>query len=203
MSSFSPTEYPPAEGLLIRIVDDGKVLTLDYQDATAVHQRSLWWGTAVGYRAMQAAAIALSKERLWSRENLTVVSGHPGPGVIDSLNYVTHCADRERLTVMQNANCVNRCNSEMKFEWWVSDGEQTAHVMLREDFVPLEFYQLIDRGIYHEALEGDDKLFELYKVNLSARIWVAPLDKNFSVEFQPPLAKGELPANHDWNALAV
>jgi len=203
MSSFSPTEYPPAEGLLIRIVDNGKVLTLDYQEATAVHQRSLWWGTAVGYRAMQVAALALSQKQLWSRDNLTVVSGHPGPGVIDSLNYVTHCADTGRLTVMQNANCVSRCNSEMKFEWWVSDGRQCAHVMLREDFVPREFYQLIDRGIYNEALEGDDKLFELYKVNLSARIWVAPLDENFSVEFLPPMAKGELPTNHVWSAVAV
>lgn len=203
MSSFSPLEYLPAEGLLIRIADHGKVLTLDYQEATAVHQRSLWWGTAVGYRAMQVAAIALSKEQLWSRENLTVVSGHPGPGVIDSLNFVTHCADKGNLTVMQNANCVSRCNSEMKFEWWVSDGEQTAHVMLREDFVPEAFYQLIDRGIYNEAREGDDKLFELYKVNLSARIWVAPLDENFSVEFLEPLAKGELPANHAWSAVAA
>lgn len=203
MSSFSPTEYLPAEGLLIRIVDGGKVLTLDYQQATAIHQRSLWWGTAVGYRAMQVAANALSTKQLWSRENLVVVSGHPGPGVIDSLNYVTHCGDKGCLTVMQNANCVSRCNSEMKFEWWVCDGHQTAHVMLREDFVPQEFYQLIDRGIYKEEREGDDKLFELYKVNLSARIWVAPLNENFSVEYQPPLAKGELPANHAWSAVAA
>jgi hypothetical protein len=203
MSSFSPTEYLPAEGLLIRITDNDKVLTLNYQDATAEHQRSLWWGTAVGYRAMQAAAIALSQKQLWSREDLTVVSGHPGPGVIDSLNFVTRCSDTGRLTVMQNANCVSRCNSEMKFEWWVSDGQQTAHVMLREDFVPEEFYQLIDRGVYNENREGDDKLFELYKVNLSARIWVAPLDENFSVEFLAPLAKGEIPANHAWSAVTV
>lgn len=203
MSSFSPTEYPPAEGLLIRIVDDSKVLTLDYQDATAVHQRSLWWGTAVGYRAMQVAAIALSKQQLWSRDNLTIVSAHPGVGVLDSINYVTHCGDTGHLTVMENANCVGRCNSQMKFEWWVSDGQQTAHVMLREDFVPLAFYQLMDRSVYNEKREDDDKLFELYKVNLSARIWVAPLDENFSVEFLPPIGKGELPTNHVWSAVAV
>lgn len=199
MNAFSPVEYTPAEGLLIHVVDHGKVLTLDYQEATAKHQRSLWWGTAVGYRAMQVAAMALSKKQLWSRDNLIVVSGHPGPGVLDSLNYVTCCADTGRLTVMQNANCTNRCNSEMKFEWWVSDGQQTAHVMLREDFVPDEFYQLIDRRVYSETREDDDKLFELYKVNLSSRIWVDPLFDNFSVEMLAPLAKGELPADHEWN----
>jgi len=203
MNTFSANEHTPTEGLLIRIVDKDKVRTLDYQEATAEHQRSLWWGTAVGYRAMQAAAKALSQEQLWSRDNLTVVSGHPGPGVIDSLNFVTGCADNDRLTVMQNPNCVNRCNSEMKFEWWVSDGKQTAHVSLREDFVPKEFYQLIDRSVYDEKLDDDDQLFELYKVNLSSRIWVAPLEENFSVELLAPLEKGEIPAGHAWSEVTA
>lgn len=199
MHAFSSVAPIPAEGLLIRVLEQGKLLTLDYQEATAKHQRSLWWGTAVGYRAMQVAALALSEKQLWSRDDLVVVSGHPGPGVLDSLNYVTGCTDRDCLTVMQNDNCVSRCNSEMKFEWWVSDGQQTAHVMLRDDFVPDEFYQLIDRRVYNETRADDDKLFELYKVNLSSRIWVAPLDDSFSVELIAPLAKGEIPGNHEWN----
>jgi hypothetical protein len=199
MQTFSSSEYTPAQGLLIRIVDDNKVVTLDYQEATAQHQRSLWWGTAVGYRAMQMAAIALSPKTLWRRDHLVVVSAHPGPGVLDSLNYVTHCADKGTLTVMENDNCESRCNSQMKFEWWVSDGEKTAHVMLDEDFVPIEFYQLIDRRVYSETKADDDKLFELYKVNLSSRIWVAPLEENFTVEILPSLAKGEIPGNHVWN----
>lgn len=199
MASFSPSDYLPAEGVFIRIVDNGKVHRLSYEDVTAEHQESLWWGTAVGYRAMQAAAVALSQEYLWNRDNLTVVSGHPGPGVLDALNFVTHCRDNGLLTVMENPNCVNRCNSEMKFEWWVSDDQQTAHVMLREDFVPEDFYQLIDRRVYDETGEDDDKLFELYKVNMSSRIWVAALDENFSVEYLPPLSAGEIPANHEWS----
>ena len=199
MNTYSPEEYLPTEGLLIRIVDNGDVQTLDYQDATAEHQQSLWWGTAVGYRAMQAAAKALSKKQLWSRDDLVVVSGHPGPGVLDSLNFVTGCADKDKLTVMQNPNCENRCNSEMKFEWWVSDGEKTAHVALREDFVPPEFYQLIDRRVYDEKIEGDDALFELYKVNLSSRIWVSNLEENFSVELTEPLDRGEIPSGHGWS----
>lgn len=202
MNTFSPAEYNPTEGLLIRVVDDGKVLTLDFQVVTGIHQRALWWGVAVGYRAMQVAAKALSKNKLWCRDNMVVVSGHPGPGVLDALNYVTRCADNGTLTVMQNDNCVNRCNSEMKFEWWVSDGEQTAHVMLREDFVPREFYELIDRRVYSETKEADDKLFELYKVNLSARLWVGSLEENFSYELLPPMAKGQLP-NHEWNKAAA
>ncbi|GLQ87339.1 hypothetical protein [Dyella flagellata] len=198
MHTYSSRQYIPAEGLLTRVVDHDEVLTLDYQEATRQHQRSLWWGTAVGYRAMQVAAVALSADSLWRRDNLVVVSAHPGPGVLDSLNYVTLCADRGTLTVMQNDRCVNRCNSEMKFEWWVSDGDRTAHIMLDEDFVPRDFYELIDRRVYSETRADDDKLFELYKVNLSSRIWVTPLEKSFSYELLPPMARGQLPAGHAW-----
>jgi hypothetical protein len=198
MPTFSSKQHIPAEGLLIRVVDNGQIVTLDYQEATRRHQRSLWWGTAVGYRAMQVAAVALSEHGLWQRDHLVAVSGHPGDGVLDSMNYVTRCADRGTLTVMQNGNCVNRCNSEMKFEWWISDANRTAHVMLDEDFVPREFYELIDRRVYNETRADDDKLFELYKVNLSSRIWVAPLEQSFSVELLPPMKPGQLPAGHAW-----
>lgn len=198
MASFSSIEYPPADELTVRIVDNDKVLTLDYTQCTAVHQRSLWWGTAVGFRAMQMAAIALSKDSLWHREGLSVISAHPGPGVLDSINFVTGCRDTDQLTVIENENCVNRCNSEMKFEWWVSDGEQTAFVKLNDGFVPIEFYQLMDRRAYDETVEGDDELFELFKVNMSSRIFVAPLERNFTFELLPPLENGQIPSTHEW-----
>lgn len=202
-SKFPVSQYTPTHGVELQIADADKVLKLDYQGSMTQHMSSLWWGTAVGYRAMQMAARSLSDEYLWSRDNLCLVSGHPGPGVLDSLNFVTACRDRGTLTVMENANCKGRCNSEMTFEWWVSDGERTAHIALREDFVPRDFYELIDRRVYNENTAEDDRTFELYKVNLSTRLWVAALEENFSVSFQDPLAAGELPPEHAWTNLAT
>ena len=115
MTQFLTSEYVPTEGVDIRIADGDQVVELDYQGSMTNHTSSLWWGTAVGYRAMQMAAKAMSDKYLWSRDNLYVVSGHPGPGVLDSLDFVTKCRDREALTVMENANCKGRCNSEMTF----------------------------------------------------------------------------------------
>ncbi len=200
---FPVKQYTPTSGVDVQIVEGDKVIKLDYQGSMTNHTSSLWWGTAVGYRAMQMAAKALSDDYLWSRDNLRLVSGHPGPGVLDSLNFVTGCRDRGAITVMENANCTGRCNSEMTFEWWVSDDEKTAHVALREDFVPREFYELIDRRVYQENTAEDDRLFELYKVNLSTRLWVAALEDNFSVTYQDPLAVGELPPDHAWNKAAT
>jgi len=187
-----------AEGVTIRIKDQGEVLELDYDGAVCQHPGSLWWGTAVGFRAMQVAAQALSQDDLWDREKLYIVSGHPGPGVKDTIDYITGAASRDRYNVVVAEGCGMQCNSKMKYEWWVSDGEKTANINLRPDFVPREFYELTDRLEVNETVKEitkeDIKAFRIFKVNLSTRIWNFPLEESFSVEvIDQPLQPGELP----------
>jgi hypothetical protein len=170
------------------------VLELDYDGAICQHPGSLWWGTAVGFRAMQAAAQALSKDGLWSRDNLYIVTGHPGPGVKDTIDYITGAPSRDRYKMIVADGCDMKCNSKMKYEWWVSDGEKTANINLRSDFVPREFYELSDRLETNETTKEDIKAFRIFKVNLSTRIWNAPLEENFRVEIiDKPLQPGEVP----------
>jgi hypothetical protein len=187
-----------AEGVTIRIKDRGQVLELDYDGAVCQHPGSLWWGTAVGFRAMQVAAQALSQDDLWDREKLYIVSGHPGPGVKDTIDYITGAASRDRYNVVVAEGCGMQCNSKMKYEWWVSDGERTANINLRPDFVPREFYELTDRLEVNETVKEitkeDIKAFRIFKVNLSTRIWNFPLEESFRVEVvDQPLQPGELP----------
>ena len=183
-----------AEGIKIRIKDQGEVVELDYDGAVCQHPGSLWWGTAVGFRAMQAAAEALSQGDLWSRDNLYIVTGHPGPGVKDTIEYVTGAPGRDRYKVIVGENCEMKCNSQMKYEWWVSDGERTANINLRPDFVPRAFYELSDRLETDQTTKEDIKAFRIFKVNLSTRIWNAPLEESFRVEVSDhPLQPGEVP----------
>jgi len=191
---MSSNEIKAAEGVTIRIKDQGKVLELDYDGAICSHPGSLWWGTAVGFRAMQVAAKALSQDDLWNRENLYIVSGHPGPGVKDTIDYVTGVVGRDRYKCIVAEGCDMKCNSKMKYEWWVSDGEKTANINLRPDFVPRAFYELSDRLETNETTKDDIKSFRIFKVNLSTRIWNAPLEENFRVEIiDQPLQPGEIP----------
>ncbi|MEI9887665.1 MAG: hypothetical protein WDN08_14415 [Rhizomicrobium sp.] len=195
MPSKSADSVDPVDATVVRIKDRGEIKELDYNGAMTEHMGSLWWGTAVGYRAMQAAAQALSKDGLWSRDDLYVVSAHPGPGVQDAIDYVTAAAKRDRYKVVEEADCGMKCNSSMKFEWWVSDGRRTACVKLREDFVPRAFYDLSDRLGTDAESDEDRRQFEISKVTLSTRIWAAPLERNFTVEVSDrALAPGELPA---------
>jgi hypothetical protein len=195
MHSNDGEAVTPVDATIVRIMDRGELKEIDYHGAITPHRGSLWWGTAVGYRAMQAAAEALSKDGLWSRDDLYVVGAHPGPGVRDAIDHVTHTVGRDRYKVVTDADCGMKCNSSMKFEWWVSDGRMTVFVGLREDFVPRAFYELSDRLGTAAETKGDKRLFETFKVTLSARIWAAPLSRNFSVKLvDHPLAPGELPA---------
>jgi hypothetical protein len=194
MSSSVSERIKAAEGIMIRIMNRGEVLELDYDGAICQHPGSLWFGTAVGFRAMQVAALALSRNSLWSREDLYIVSGHPGPGVKDAIDYVTDVSRHDRFKCILAKDCGMQCNSKMKFEWWVSDGDRTANINLRPDFVPREFYDLSDRLGTPETSQADIRSFRLFKVNLSARIWNAPLEETFYVEIaNQPLQPGELP----------
>ncbi len=81
----------------------------------------------------------------------------------------------------------------MRFEWWVSDGDRTAEVKLRPDFISDEFYELSDR-LFDQPTKEDLKLFDIFKVNLSTRIWNGALEDNFQVKtLDTPLRPGELP----------
>ena len=49
------------ERAIVQIAEGDASLTLDYAGARARHQGNSWWGVAVGFRAMQAAAGLLSQ----------------------------------------------------------------------------------------------------------------------------------------------
>jgi len=195
MSTTATERVKPAEATKVRIKDHDEVIELEYDGAVTEHRGSLWWGTAVGFRAMQVAAEALSgADGLWSRDDIYVVGAHAGEGIRDSINYVTKAVDRGRFHVEVDDGCEMRCNSSMKFEWWVSDGKRTAMIKLREDFVPAAFYQLADRLSTPQETEEDRRAFDIFKVNMATRIWNAPLEANFTVEVvDTPLQVGELP----------
>ena len=178
------------EGSTIRIADKGEILTLDYAGARALHRGDSWWGLAVGFRAMQVAAEELSRARLWDRDRLNVVSGHPGPGVRDAIDYVTRCIERHRFALIEELAGATNCSREMKYEWWLGDEEAAVAVSLCPDFVPQQFYELLDRLGSQQERANDRSQFDTLKADLEARIWREPLSANFRAECLPVSAMG-------------
>ncbi|MGH6612155.1 MAG: hypothetical protein ACRECQ_18075, partial [Burkholderiaceae bacterium] len=144
------------------------------------HQGDSWWGLSVGFRALQLAGKVLSRRQLWDREQLRVKSGHPGAGVRDAVEYVTHCVSRKRFSLAMPAYAM-RCSRDMRFEWRISDEHDTVEVRLRRGFVPNAFFDLLDRLNTPRERPEDHQRFDEFKLALSDRLWHVRLEDPFAV----------------------
>ena len=163
------------------INDQGKLTTLNYSGLVDFHEGNSWWGCAVGFRALQRAATELSESGILERDNLYIVSGHPGPGVKDAIGYVSDAIRHNRFGVLDKVSESVGCSRDMTFEWWLSHGSFTIYLTLSNGFVPESFYELLDRLRLDKENETDLKLFGDFKENLSKKIWNAPLSQTFKV----------------------
>jgi len=160
-------------GQTIKIADHGEIQVLSYAGLLDYH--------SVAFRALQLAASLFSRESLWDRKDLFIVSNHPGPGVRDAIEYVTHCISRYRFRLAEEIKHEEKCTSTMKFEWRIDYGIHTHVITLRDDFVPIEFYGLLDRlNTEQERLE-DKKNFDEYKIALVDKIWCKPITSSYLV----------------------
>lgn len=172
---------PETQVSTITIKDKGELITLDYPGLIDFHEGDSWWGCAVGFRALQCATAELSETGVLERDNLCIVSGHPGPGVKDAIDYISQCISNDRFRLLDKiANNVG-CSRDMTFEWWFSHGSFTLYVKLIEDFVPESFYEVLDRLRLDKENEADLKSFGDAKESLSKRLWNEPLGKVFEV----------------------
>ena len=91
-----------------------------------------------------------------------------------------------------------QCNSKMKYEWWVSDGERTAFVQLRRDFVPRVLRPLRSPRIARKPPRKTSKRSGSLRLTSPPVVWNAPLEESFRVEVvDEPLHPGLLPAGVD------
>lgn len=185
MSMPDKSRFLRFDGASIQIAQEGAVLSLDYSGARNSHGGDSWWGVAVAYRAMQVAADMLSTAELWDRDELSVVSGHPGPGVRDAIDYVTRCVARNRYSLFEEMTGATNCRRGMTYEWWLCNGKMAVAVSLQVDFIPAQFYDLLDRMGSDQEQSHDRDQFGVLKADLEARIWQEPLAVNFRAEEIP------------------
>jgi hypothetical protein len=201
----SANTHSSVEDTTVSIIVDGKVTRFDYGDLKKFHKGDSWFGCTVGFRAMQMAAREFSKpelseQALWSRDNLSIVSGHPGPGVKDAIEMVTATISSNHFQLHESVNtdgCNSGCNSSMRFEWWVTADNKTIHIKLHDGIVPESFLQLLDRlntekDRSDNEKEKDRKQFDQMKNDLSNILWNQSLDASFAINQATPSTNSEV-----------
>lgn len=164
----------------IRICAGGKPVEVNWADALAFHDSDSPFGLAVAFRMLQAASKALSQHRLWDRDDLFVVSGHPGAGVRDAVECVTGCVSRGRYRV-DGADDARDCSPAMRFDWEIGDGRAVVALHLRDDFVPEELFALLERRNTPRQPDGDPARLAALKRELADRVWDEPLASLFEL----------------------
>jgi len=168
-------------GQTIKIADHGEIQLLSYAELLDYHNGNSIWGLSVAFRALQLAASLFSGESLWDRKDLFIVSGHPGPGVRDTIEYVTHCISHNRFRLAGEIMHEEKCTSAMKFEWRINYGLHSQLITLRDDFVPVEFYDLLGRLNTDKERLDDKKNFDEFKTTLADKIWLEPITSSYLV----------------------
>lgn len=174
---------------IIKIADHGLVHELSFAGLLDYHDGDSVWGLTVAFRALQLAACLFSEDDTWDRKDLFVVSSHPGPGVRDAIEYVTDCVRSNQYTVTEEIKHEKTCNSSMKFEWKIIYGIHTTVISLRDNFVPVEFYELLDQLNTGQERSEDKKHLEDIKSLLIDKLWRDPIISSFLINHNE--VKGE------------
>ena len=190
----SPQLAATSQSRTVSISDNGTPVLLHYNDLESYHMGDSWWGCTVGFRAMQVAANVFAQTTSWDRYCLYVVSGHPGQGVKDAIEFVTHCISKKRFELTEEMQNLKGCSRNMQFKWWISNGSTTVFIQLRDGHIPALFFDLLDRLGTEKEIDSDREEFDQLKMDLSQQGWQLELDEMFNVrQLSKPLSIGEIP----------
>ncbi|WP_312108990.1 hypothetical protein [Brevibacillus reuszeri] len=156
---------------VIYIKDRNHVLELGFQDVTKYHGNLALMAVAVGFRSLQAAFAELFGEEAPDRKEISILSGHAGPGFRDVFEYVTRTVTRQVYQVDVNYPVSQfdpyRAQS-YAFVITAADG-RAVEVSLRDDFLPAAFYDYLKKGREQSMTEQDEQDFDQLKLALSKR----------------------------------
>jgi hypothetical protein len=142
-----------------------------FEDVEKYHCGQYLMAIAVGFRSMQAGIQELCGSEPPQRNDISILSGHGGPGFRDAIEYVTRAATRGALTVDVNYPVAQHDPYRAQsYAFVISHTNGSAvEVSLKEGFLPLEFYELLDKGRAGTRTEEDEERLDQLKRELCDR----------------------------------
>ncbi|TNJ63213.1 hypothetical protein FE784_26470 [Paenibacillus hemerocallicola] len=165
---------------VIRIKDGKELLEIGFPDIRKYHGSLALMAVAVGFRSLQAAFLELyGDQAVPERKAISILSGHAGPGFRDAFEFVTRTVTRGAYRVdtdyPQAQYDPHRAQS-YAFVISTEDGS-AVEVVLKEHFLPGEFYDYLKKGREKTMTEADTETFGGLKLALAERALALPLDE--------------------------
>lgn len=132
----------PGRPLIVVQGEEGPI-EIGFEAVAAYHGQGALAMLATTFRAVGAALAALSPGQPLRRGDISVVSGHPGPGVRDAFEFVTRAVTRGAYTVDRSLPDARLApGADLSYSFRVTAGGRTAEIALLPDVLPARFFEL-------------------------------------------------------------
>jgi hypothetical protein len=127
----------------ITVMGEEDPIEITFEAVAAYHGQGALAMLAVTFRALQFALETLSPDRPAKRSDITIMSGHPGPGVRDSFEFVTRAVTRGVYTVNRSLPDARLMpTADLSYSFRVMLGGKTAEIAVLPDALPARFFAL-------------------------------------------------------------
>lgn len=167
------------------IVKDGPdTIAISFNDIEKYHGQAAIAMVAVTFKALQAAFAVLSPHAPPRREDIRIISGHPGPGVRDTFEMVTRAVTRGAYTVdtaRTAARLSSLANASYGFDIRIK-GERRVEISLKPGILPERFFDLQDRQRRKVATDAEREELVQLKRTIVAQVLPRPAEGLFDIE---------------------
>ncbi|MBK5959455.1 hypothetical protein CCR97_14740 [Rhodoplanes elegans] len=154
------------------------LVAISFDAVAAYHGQAALAMLAVTFQALRVMLPALSPQRPPRRADLTVVSGHPGPGVRDAFEFVTRAVTRGVYTVDRSLPEARLCPGlDASYSWRVSMDGRTVGTALRPGVLPDRFFALVAGGAGKSEAERAE--FSALRRRIAAEVLTVAPEKLF------------------------
>lgn len=140
------------------------VARIPYTGLRAFHMDGNWAMLAITFQGLKGALQHFSDKATINRHQLSVLSGHPGTGVRDAIEYVTRAVTRGVYLVDRSLPFARwNPNADFSYGFEVSDGVQTLRCVLREQVLPPEFFTFFGQKVSGQTSDEAQRQFDELK----------------------------------------
>ena len=168
----------------IYIRDRKEVLEIHVEDVKKYHGSLALMAVGVGFRALQAGFRELFGDDIPERKDISIVSGHAGPGFRDVFEFVTRAVTRGAYQVDVHypvSQFDPHRPQSYAFVISTADGK-AVEVSLRDGFLPQVFYDLLKKGRENTLTEQEHEQLDQLKLDLFERAMQLPQDELLAVK---------------------
>lgn len=162
----------------IQVMGEEEPIKIGFDSVVAYHGQAALAMLAITFQGLRATLSRLSPSEVPARSGITVVSGHPGPGVRDAFEFVTRAVTRNAYTVdrsMREARLNPK--ADMSYSFRITLDRRTVGAALRPDVLPARFFELNSMGTERSATDLSE--FSALKRQIASEVLVAAPESLF------------------------